>query len=283
MLGAGRIAKDAHTCAGEVVVLAAHGAQADCDPAGFASILAERLRQRRCFAAVEVAFLHGKPHLAEVLDRLDRHDLCVVPLFAGQGYHARVAIPAAIRASRAARLGCRIRLMAALGTHPAYIESLARRMRRLAGRRGVDTARGTLLAVGHGCPRTANTDDAADKLAAALRLDFAVSLPEYLRGDPPVRRWREVAQTVDTVVVPLLFGAGRHARVDIPLLFGLPEAPPPDGDAMSGPWPNAGRRLWYATLPPTGASDADAVVDLVQRGSLPGVPTDAEPHLGRAA
>lgn len=252
-----------NTTANQTLVLVAHGSAEESGVGGFAAALARRLRNRGCFAAVEAAFLHSRPSLAEVLGRIDGRDIRIVPLLSGPGRHARQTIPAAIHAFRRARPKRRVRLTEPLGTHPACIESMAHRVRALAERARVETGHCTFLAIGHG--RTGAGDMAA-RLAAALEPDFAASLALYLRGDPSARRWAAQARTKDVLVVRALFGAGNHMQCDVPRLFGLSRLPAPVSDRIDGPWRYAGRRFWWATVPPAGAAAADTVIDLARDG-----------------
>lgn len=252
----------------EALVLVAHGADGSSFRDAPAQRLAERLRARHGFAAIEAAFVHGTPGLADVLDRLEPAAAHVVPLFAGEGCHTRAAIPAAIRESLSARAWRFLRQTPALGTHPAYIRALATRVRRLVAAAGIDPAGSALLAVGHGYRPSQGTGDAAARLVSALRPAFSVGFALYLEGDPPVLSWPALTGAGDIVVVPVFFNDGRHACLDLPRLFGLPELPPPRGDRILGPWPCTGRRLWYASAPPTTDCTADAVTDLARIDAL---------------
>jgi len=252
----------------ETVLLVAHGSAAESEWEGLAATLARRLRERRCFAAVDTAFLHARPSLAEVLDRIEGRDICVVPLLAGPGFHARRMIPAAIREFARTHPDRHVRLTEPLGTHPAYIESLADRVRDLAERAAIDFASCGFMAIGHGQADTDGADDMASRLAAGLEPDFAASLAVYLRGNPPAACWTTLTRTRDLLVVHALFGAGCHTQCDVPRLFGVSGLPARVNDRIAGPREHAGRRIWWATMPTAGAADADAVINLVLQNSI---------------
>ncbi len=249
------------------VVLVAHGAEGMLGAGASLRLLAERLRRRSQLGRVEFAFIHGPPALAAVLDLLIAEtSICVVPMFAAEGHHTRSIMPADIQAVVASRPWCAIQQAPALGVHPTYTQSLARRLRELVARAGVEPANADVLAIGHGSRRTSGLrDDAARRLADALRPEFASSQALYLDGEPSAASWPMHVQAPDLVVVPVFFSDARHASADVPRLFGRPGSMPALADVIDGPWLHAGRRLWYATMPPVSNCVADIVVELTYR------------------
>lgn len=248
------------------VVLVAHGA-ADSPTAGTSlRRLAGELRRRCADTTVAVAHIHGEPTLPSVLDALDVEDsVWIVPMFAAEGHHTRARLPAALDDARARRPAQAIRQTAALGTLPAYTRSLARRLRKLVAATAIDARTAALVAIGHG-RRGATTppDDAARRLADALRPDFAESLALYLDGEPSAAAWATRTTSTDVVVVPVFFSDAHHASLDVPRIFGRPATHPAPADGIDGPWPCAGRRIWSVALPPASICVADIVLDLVR-------------------
>lgn len=250
------------------VVLVAHGAPHHPGAGTSLRRLAESLRRRRSGAIAEVAFVHGEPTLDRALAGLSNEpSVCVVPMFGAEGHHTRRVIPDTLDAARSLRPWCSLRQAPALGILPAYTRSLARRLRALVADAALDAAQAAFVAIGHGRRgTTAAPDDAASRLEAALRHDFAASQALYLDGAPAAADWPMRIDRADVVVAPVFFSDAQHAAADVPKIFGLADMRPALTDGIAGPFTCDGRRVWIAALPPASACVADIVVDLARRG-----------------
>lgn len=211
------------------------------------------------------SLVHGGRPPVQALERLaGAGPVCVVPMFAAEGHYTKSIVAGAIEAARARRPWSEVRQLQALGLQPGYTALLAARVRRLAVRAGVEPAGATFLAIGHGSQRASGPpDDAAQRLARVLRRDFAASLALYLECAPLASSWPGRLATRDAVVAPVLFSDARHAIRDVPALFGLAGSLSGGGDRITGPWPVDGRRIWYATLPPSAPDLAALIAGLV--------------------
>lgn len=269
------------------VVLVAHGASQS--PTAGASLrrLAEALGQRCADTTVAIAYIRGEPALPSVLDALAEEDaVCIVPMFAAEGFHTRDCLPAALAAARARRPRRILEQTAALGILPAYTRSLARRLRAQVAATALVPNAAALLAIGHGRRgATSPPDDAAQRLAEALRPDFATSLALYLDGEPSAAAWATQAEEADIVAVPLFFSDAMHASLDVPRIFGRPAMQPAQADGIDGPWQCAGRRIWSVALPAASPCVVDIIVDLADEALPRAVraPRRAHESIGRRA
>lgn len=257
---------------GPALILVAHGAQQRPTAGTALRRLAAQLRERRGTTAVEVAYLHAEPGLASVLAALaPAGPVCIVPMFAADGAHARAAIEAAIAEARRRLPRSVIRRVAALGRHPAYVGSLARRLHALVDDAAIAPGQADFVAIGHGSRCTGRPpEDSARRLAESQRAVFATSQALYIDGEPAAAEWSARTACRDVVVAPVFFSDARHASVDVPALFGRPESIPAISDRLDGPWPHAGRRVWSALLPPCAPCVADLVLDLALRDTTAG-------------
>jgi len=258
------------------VLLVGHGSESIGNSCTSIRTLVDRLRLHPALGQVEAAFIHGEPSLTAVLGRFSGEiHVCVVPMFAAEGYYTTSAIPAALEAAREIRPSFALRQVPALGSQPAYTASLASRARQLAVRAGIDPSRTAFLAIGHGSQRASGPiDDAAGRLAAAMRRDFAASQALYLDCEPRAASWPMQVSAPNIVVAPVFFSGARHAGEDVPRLFGLGDRPSTNRDEITGPWFAEGRSVWYATMPPVTDCVVDIIASLARGGGRHGGPGD---------
>jgi len=114
------------------LVALAHGSR-DARSAATIEALVGEVRTMRPDLRIEAAFLeHSKPSFAKVVDKLVRagyEEIVVVPLLLSEAYHARVDVPAAIKAAEERHPGLRVRASQILGLEAAFLEVLDRRLR----------------------------------------------------------------------------------------------------------------------------------------------------------
>ncbi|MCC7045507.1 MAG: hypothetical protein IT562_02225 [Alphaproteobacteria bacterium] len=246
------------------VLLVGHGSENIEDSCASIERLGDRLRGRPEFAAVATAYVRGGMPLERALQRLAvAGPICVVPMFAAEGHYTKSLVATKIAAARERWPQIEVQQIQALGLQPGYVATLAARTRQLARVAGIETGGATFLAIGHGSPRAPGLpDDAAARLARALRPHFAAVRALYLQCAPLASAWHGQVRTRDAVVAPVLFSDARHAIRDVPALFGLGGSLAGGDDRIAGPWPIDGKRIWYATLPPSAPDVADLIADL---------------------
>src|SRR3954454_7630347 len=141
------------------LIALAHGSR---DPRSAQTIkaLVDEVRKSRPGLRVEPAFLElSKPGFETVVERLVKagHDeIVVVPLLLTEAYHAKVDVPAAIRAAAERHPGLRVRATDVLGLEPVFLEVLDRRLRAALKRARVRELDALVLAAAGSSDRLAN-------------------------------------------------------------------------------------------------------------------------------
>lgn len=248
------------------VLLLAHGSTVNAESARPAQVLAERLRARGLFAAVEACFWKQRPGVVEAVAGARSPRVFVVPLMTGPGYFVEEVIPAALgfrrvgatAFSRVQERGAqRLFYTHPVGTSPRVTDLLrARALAVVAAHpfpRAPRPEETTLVVVGHGTERSTASRQAVEEHVARLRQAgaFAEVLPAFLEIEPAVARVPAQAAQRFVVVVPLFISDGLHAAEDIPVLLGEP-AERVQARVRAGlpPWRNpterGGRLIWYA-------------------------------------
>ncbi len=207
---------------GVALILAAHGSRVEPTTNASLRAMADRIAGREVFDEVAVAFHHGRPGFAQVLDELASDDVIVVPVMTSEGHFSDVVLPHEL--ARHARFGnLRLRITPPVGAHPRMVELVARRASEMVRTYDLNARRTCLAVVGHGTVRHAGSRRATERLAAALdrRNDFGQVLSAFLDEEPGVESILRVADQPAVVVIPFLISGGPHATVDIPVRLGL--------------------------------------------------------------
>jgi uroporphyrin-III C-methyltransferase len=213
---------------GRALVLAAHGG----GPAGTANAhlrrLAQRVRARRVFDEVAVAFHLGEPGFDTVLDELGADTVTVVPVMTSAGHFTRTVLPAALRRNARART-LPMAITPPLGTHPGIAALVARRIGELLRSHRLERDETAVLLVGHGTPRHPASRQSTFDLADALRARGAAGevASGFLDDDPGVPDALAALTRPATLVIPFLIGGGDHT-LDLAPGGGL--IPPGEGE-----------------------------------------------------
>lgn len=216
---------------GSGLVLAAHGSRSDKCVNAIIRHHAARLATMTDFDEVAVAFHHGFPTFATVLDTLDATDVTVVPMMMSEGYFSTRVLPRELRRNRRFPL-IRVRQTKPIGTLPGLSTLVHRRVAeviRLFDLAPVDTA---IVVVGHGTERHKRSGCSTVALAANL-LDAALCgqvLHAFLDQRPYLQDVYDYLAKPNLLVLPFLIGGGGHVTRDIPARLGvtipLDAAPP---------------------------------------------------------
>ena len=78
------------------VALVGHGTERHAGSGRSTAEHARRVRDRGDYAEVAALYLDEAPHVGELYDRLDAHEIAVVPVFVADGYHTTRDVPRAI-------------------------------------------------------------------------------------------------------------------------------------------------------------------------------------------
>ncbi len=207
---------------GSALVLAAHGSRLEPAINTWFRACAANLVKLGSFDEITVAFHHGEPAYAKVLDTLSADTVTVVPLMTSDGHFSEVVLRREL--ARNARFGqIRVRQTPPVGTHPDMVTLVARRAHARLREYGLDADDTTLAVIGHGTRRHQGSRDATVDLTDALRERdcCAEVLAAFLDEEPLVESVCRRATQPHVVVVPFLITDGPHAIVDIPKRLGM--------------------------------------------------------------
>lgn len=200
--------------------------------------LAAVIRERGLFGEVQDCYWKEPPFLS--LDLLAARRVYVVPNFAGEGIFTRSLLPERLGLTGpVTQCGDRtIVYCDPVGSHPRIAELLHRRVDDHCRRQGIDPQRTAILLIAHGS-RSGQPSKTPLAVAAALaaRAGFAEVTTAFIEQPPLVADWPALVASPVVIAAPLLIAEGRHAREDLPPLFGLNET-------SGGPADVAGRTVW---------------------------------------
>ena len=204
------------------LILAAHGSRTDSATNALVRTLARRIEHAKRFDEVVVAFNHGSPTYAEVLDQITATDLTVVPMMTSSGYFAEVELPRGLAANRRYS-EVRIRQTPPVGVHPRMADLVLARLKDLSREHRLDPKHTEVLIVGHGTRNHPGSRGATEQLAANLRATntFAGFVEAFLEEEPSIAEAYACLECENLIVVPFLIGMGQHASADIPEQLGL--------------------------------------------------------------
>ncbi len=199
------------------LLLAAHGSTRDPAAAALVERLGEALRSRRLADEVTTAYHQGTPGFAAALDRLTADRVVVLPLFTSVGYYTEQVLPTALRASERFT-AVALRQASPLGTHPALVGLIGRRIDALAAHHGLRPSACGVLVVGHGTRRHPHSRDATLALVEGLRREEVVGsiATGFLDDDPSIEAALAELRQPDVLVIPFLLGGRGHAATDLP-------------------------------------------------------------------
>lgn len=247
------------------LVLVGHGSTKNPDSSAPTRAHARTLRERAIFREVLACFHKEEPFLGDALGMVESDEIFIVPNFISEGYFTRTVLPAALNLTGAlTRRGRKtIRYCAPVGSHPAMTSVLLRRAREVAP--GIPPEETSLILVGHGTGRDANSAAAAREQAAKIsaRGGYAEVFAAFLEEPPCIAEWHRFTRQPHVVVVPFFIADGLHSREDIPALLGMESA---GGGACcwNNPHRLRGRQLFYGHAIGTEPGMADVIVDQVR-------------------
>ncbi|MFQ5463147.1 MAG: CbiX/SirB N-terminal domain-containing protein [Phycisphaerae bacterium] len=228
MASAHRLSDQRHGSPGAArgLALAAHGshhaAEVNETVQAIATAVHETARtEDTAFNEVVACFHQGTPAFSEVLDRMLADTITVVPLMTSEGYFAREVLPAALRCNR--RFDeVRVKITPVLGAHEAIPNMLADRVRTLCGEHRIPPRAVSVVVVGHGTRRNAQSRNQTIQTAQAVAElgPWAQTVHAFIDDDPAAATALGRCGSGAVVVVPFLISAGPHAR-HLPHQLGL--------------------------------------------------------------
>ncbi|MGQ0814518.1 MAG: CbiX/SirB N-terminal domain-containing protein [Gemmatimonadota bacterium] len=225
------------------LLLAAHGSSVE--PGSSAPIYAHaaRIRARRLFHEVRVAFWKERPWLRDARREIESDDIFVVPMFMAEGYYTCQVLP------REVGRHARIHYCRAVGSHPCMPQLVLKRARSVP----VDQSRSALVVIGHGTDRSTTSSQTVERVTKRLRAGsgYAAVACGFLDQQPRIEAVVADLDASQVVLVPFFIAEGWHTRETIPQRLGLAGARTEQD----------GRVLWYTapvgTLPEIAWAAAD--------------------------
>ena len=208
------------------LVLGAHGSLAAPDSNQPLYDLATSISDKEVFTAVTPAFLNGDPLMTDFLQHLPKGDVVIVPAMTSVGYYLQSVIPKRI-AENPDHADYRIFISPVVGMHQKIAQLVAARIEHTMAGDGMAADDTTIVLVGHGTRRNANSCKSTYALLDQLKqqrpdLKFEIA---FLDQDPEAEAVAQKTHTPHTVIIPFLISRGPHTTVDIPEAFGLEAGP----------------------------------------------------------
>lgn len=215
------------------------------------------MRARASFREVRVGFWKEEPSLARCLDGVEEGEVIIVPLFMSGGYFTQEIIPRELRLEGAVtrRGGAVLRYTPPVGGHRALADLISERAQEAGAGRGT-----TLVVLGHGTPRNANSEVNIRQQAerVARKGAYAHVLTLFLDQAPRMTQVWDLAPTDHIVVTPLFMSDGWHVDDTIPGELGL------EGERLQ----KAGRTLVYTPAVGTHPRMAEVIDELVREAVM---------------
>lgn len=208
------------------LILAAHGSEAAADSNQPVFDLAARIEAMNLFANVRCAFLMGQPNMTNVLDDLPPSPVIVVPLMTSTGYYLNSVIPGKLAQNQnAEKFDWFISPVA--GMHPRIADLMSERIRARLLEFDMSESETTMVLIGHGTRRNANSAKSTFDLFEKLKSEFPKlrNRVAFLDQDPEAPLVAASVLTGHTLIVPFLVSRGPHMTIDVPTAFGLPASP----------------------------------------------------------
>ncbi|MDP6344173.1 MAG: CbiX/SirB N-terminal domain-containing protein [Alphaproteobacteria bacterium] len=199
------------------LIVVGHGSARDGVGGKVARGHVRALAERRLFAGVELAMLHGEPTLAAALAAAGEGPICLLPFLMADGIVNRRRLPAALADGIGDKAdGDRLRLCPPLGLNPGLASLIAGRAGREIERRRWRAGDTALLLVAHGSGRDQASARAAwaQQRAIAALGRFAEVQTAFLE-QPPYLDETLASARGPLAGVGLFAGEGQHETVDV--------------------------------------------------------------------
>ncbi len=198
------------------LVLCSHGVRSG---PGAAAAHAEAIRKLGVFAETRVACLNGRPDLTSVIQDMRAPRIFLVPFLMAEGYTAQKILGRIMGDEPESPE--RTRVCRPVGTHPRISEVLSASALRCCRDRGWPPRETSLIVMGHGTRRNANSGGTAWRHAQAIarRRDFAAVGTAFLDQPPSLESVLTRTESPHTVVVGLFADGGSHGESDVPRIL----------------------------------------------------------------
>jgi len=179
----------------------------------------EILRKSGEYAEVSCAFLKEEPFIdAELLDRIESENICIIPDFLAEGYFTRQVIPKKLNLTEQ---GANVSYCPPVGTHPLMSELIHSAVKDVL----MDwlPEQTSLLVIGHGSNKNfCSKQTLKSHLAELQNKNIWQQVEDLWLEEPPlVSNWSEVASQRQVIILPFLLNDGQHGGWDIPADLGI--------------------------------------------------------------
>lgn len=216
---------------------------------GKASLLAPAARNRAAgngvgaFRDVTTTYWKEPAYFKDAVAACAGDEIIVVPFFASEGYYTRIVLPRELGLGDGVKPTSRtVRLARAVGTHRGWRDRLAGVAEGMLAARGIVPAATTLLLIGHGTRRHADSATSVELLGSSLKRRGCVRDVQccFLDQDPSIDTAMDRVQTGEVLAIPFLVADGVHAARDVASRLGLTVGSALDGgEAAIPPSPKA--------------------------------------------
>lgn len=212
------------------LVLGAHGSMAAADSNRPLFDLAAAIAIKDIFATVTPAFLNGLPEMTDVMRLLppanEVEKIVIVPAMTSVGYYLQSVIPKRL-AQNGGHDDYSIFISPVVGMHEKIANLMTARVEKMIAANGLPVDDTTIVLIGHGTRRNANSSKSTYALLEQLKdlrpeLNYEVA---FLDQDPEADAVAAAITTRHKLLLPFLISRGPHTTVDIPVAFGLPSGP----------------------------------------------------------
>lgn len=212
------------------LILGAHGSMAAPDSNQPLHDLAAAIAIEDIFATVTPAFLNGLPEMADFVRLLPPpnqvENVIIVPAMTSVGYYLQKVIPKRL-AENPRHDQYKMFISPVVGMHQKIAGLIVQRVENMLTQRNLEPNDTTIVLIGHGTRRNANSSKSTYDLLRQLKdlrpeLNYVVA---FLDQDPEAQAVAQAITTRHKLIVPFLISRGPHTTVDIPEAFGLPSGP----------------------------------------------------------
>ncbi len=257
------------TYSDKTLVIIGHGSTTNPDSSEPTHLHADRIRARRLFKEVRVAFWKEEPSLRDVLYGIETPETFIVPNFISEGYFTQTVLPRELELS--GKVTCRgtqrFYYTDPVGNHPSMTNVILRRAQQTAPQ--APPGETTLFIVGHGTNLNDHSAEAAREQVDRIRAMncYAHILPAYMEEEPLISDWWKMATTSYVIVVPFFISDGLHSYQDIPVLLGIEKEVGPAASQSEvfrrNPYMLHEKTLYYTSALGTEPMMAEVILDQV--------------------
>ena len=172
---------------------------------------------------VTAAFLNGSPRITDVLEEFDPGQVTVVPIMTSNGYYLG-KLPELLR-ENCNYESLDVSITPVVGTHQDMAVAMSQRLDTWLQRQQLDPAQTTVVVIGHGTARNANscqsTLDLVEHLQALNQWENLEFQPAFLDQQPALKQVVAEVTRPNVIALPFLISPGPHLVEDVTAALGM--------------------------------------------------------------